>query len=350
MKLFRLLASLRLTLIGMIALAVGAALTYDNRLDTSAWVIVVPLAILAVNLASAIFSNPRINRKPGLLVFHLGLLGIVILAGIGRLTHLDAHVEVVQGQPFSPEGLLDVKKGPLHAGALEDVNFVQGLFTVEYAPGMQRGITNSRVLIPDARGNLAPDVVGDDRPLVLEGYRFYTTFNKGFSVLLTWIPDRGAPVTGTVNMPSYPLFEYKQDNSWTPQGGSEIKFWLQLDTGLDEEAAWVLDGRNYKGTLVVTNEDKRIELQPGESAEVTGGHLRYERLLQWMGYKVFYDPTIKWLFFVSMAAVFGLGWHYWSKMANKPLPLDRPAVSDPGTDTNGSQSPDKTETVHGEAV
>jgi hypothetical protein len=55
-------------------------------------------------------------------------------------------------------------------------------------------------------------------------------------------------------MPSYPLFDYKQDNSWVPLGSKEaIKFWLQLETGLELNEAWVLDGREARATLVVSS-------------------------------------------------------------------------------------------------
>jgi cytochrome c biogenesis protein ResB len=340
MQLFRRLASLKLTLFGMVLLAIGAGATYDNRFDVTVWVLVVPLAILAINLTAAILTNPRINRQSGLLLFHLGLLGIVILAAIGRMSRLDAHVEMVQGQPFAPEKLLEIKMGPLHDGSLDRVHFVQGPYTVDYAPGMKRGLTHSEVFVPDNNGNLEPRDVGDDRPLVIEGYRFYTTFNKGFAVLLTWIPNDGVPISGTVNLPSYPLFEYKQDNSWTPPGSSEIKFWLQLQTGMDENAAWRLDGRNSKGTLVVTSQGERFELKEGQVAQLAEGRLKYERLLTWMGYKVFYDPTLKWLFFVSIVAVFGLGWHFWQKMATQPWPEGIKTAGKQATEENLSQKRD----------
>lgn len=316
----RYLASLRVTLVGMILLGIGATLSYDNPDSTPVWVLVVPLALMAVNLFAAILSNPHINRQPGLLIFHLGLLSIVILVAIGRLTHLNGHIEIVEGQEFSPELLLGKRQGMFHGGAIDKVRFRQGYYTVEYDPGMARGLTNSHVLVEYPDGGREERVVGDDRPLVLQGYRFYTTFNKGFTVLLTWQPDDGPPVTGTVNLPSYPLFDYKQANSWTPPGGSEIKFWLQLDTGLTATSDWVLDGRNSKGVLVVTTDQGRIELQPGQSTAIPGGTLRYERLLTWMGYAVFYDPTIKWLFFISMISVMGLSWHYWAKMGSRLLP------------------------------
>jgi cytochrome c biogenesis protein len=310
---------LKFTLLGMGLLAGAAVFSYGNPQSTPMWVLVVPMAILAVNLSAAIATNPRINQQPGLLVFHVCLLLIVILAAVGRLTHLDAHLELVVGTEFSPENLMEVNAGPLHMGELDDVQFVQGPFTVQYAPGIKRGLTHSHVNVKSATGEWEEKVVGDDRPLVIEGYRFYTTFNKGFSPILTWFPDNGEPVTGSVNMPSYPLFEYKQDNRWTPPGETkEIKFWLQLDTGMDENRHWTLDGRTSSGVLIVTRGEERKEVPMGQSLRLDNGVLRFDALTTWMGYRLFYDPTIQWLFFVSIAGVFGLAHYLWKKTNLQP--------------------------------
>jgi len=309
----RKLASLRLTLAGMVLLALGAALSYDNPAGTPAWVLVVPLALLAVNLLAAIVSNPRINRRGALLVFHIGLLGIVVLAAIGRLTRLEAHVELTDGAAFSPEEMIDVHEGPWHDGALERLYFVQGPYTVDYAPGMVRGITRNQVLVPDSQGGLEPRVIGDDTPLLMAGYRVYTTFNKGFAPVLTWIPDGGEAVTGTVHMPSYPLFDFRQANRWTPPGANEVRFWLQLDTGLDEKVAWTLDPHHARGVLVVKDGEQRVELRPGQAVRLEGGSLRYDRLSSWMGYKLYYDPTLHWLFITAIITVIALATHFWRR-------------------------------------
>lgn len=313
MNTLRRLASLRLTLVGMLLLAIGAALSYNNPATTPVWVLVVPMALLAGNLLAAIISNPRINRRGGLLTFHLALLGVVVLAAIGRLTHLEAHIELLQDTAFSPVQLFDDSRGPFHSGNLDKVNFVQGPYTVDYAPGMVRGLTRSQVQVPNGRGGWETRVIGDDRPLVMEGYRFYTSFNKGFAPILTWIPDQGTPQTGAVHMPSYPLFEFKQDNAWTPPGGPEIKFWLRLNTGMNEKESWVLDGSKSQGILVVNTGEQRTELKPGDSVRLAGGILRYERLSTWMGYKIFYDPTLQLMFLVAVAGVVGMGAHFWQK-------------------------------------
>ena len=307
------LSSLRLTLVGMILLAIGAGLSYGNPMNMPVWVLVVPMALLALNLLSAIISNPRIHRRPGLLVFHLGLLGVVILSAVGFLTRFEAHIELLQGTAFSKNGIFDQRKGPWHMGDLNGVRFVQGPYTVDYAAHMMRGHTRSQVEVPDSHGGWETKVIGDDRPLVINGYRFYTSFNKGFAPILTWVPDQGQAVTGSVHMPSYPLFEYKQDNSWTPPGGPQIKFWLRLKTGMTDKEAWVLDGSKTKGVLVVNTPSERKELQPGDSVKIPGGTLRYEHLSTWMGYKIFYDPTLHWLFASSIIGVMGLFSHFWRK-------------------------------------
>ena len=318
LKLLRRLASLKITLIGLVLLIAGSMASYGNPMDVPVWVLVVPLMFLAINLTCAIITNNRINGQPGLLVFHVALLGLVILAGIGRLTHLEAHTEIPIGTEFKPGGLLEVRRGVWHAGDLDKVAFIQGPFTVEYAPGMKRGLTFSHVMIKDESGQWVEKVIGDDRVLVLHGYRFYTTNNKGFTALLTWTPENGKPITGTLNMPSYPLLEYKQDNHWTPPGGNEIKFWLQVKSGLSEDKAWTLDARNSTGTLVVTSKDVRNELNVGDTLKLPGGELKFEKLTMWMGYRLFYDPTIQWMFFVAVSGVCGLGYYFWRKINLQP--------------------------------
>ncbi len=322
MSWLRRLASTRLTLLGMVLLAIGAGLSYDNPADVSVWVLAGPLLLLASNLFAAILTQPGINRRPGLLMFHIGLLSICALAAIGRLTFYDARVEVSQNGAFDVAAVDEISQGMFHPSELNRVQFVQQGYTVEYRPGVVRGITRSYLQVSDGRGGWESKVVGDDTPLVVDGYRFYTTFNKGFAAVLTWSPDQGEAITGTLHMPSYPLFDYKQANSWTPPGSKkEIKFWLRLDTGMDEDADWLLDVSQAQSVLVVNNGEQRLELQTGQTASLPGGQLRYEALSGWMGYKIFYDPTLKWLFIASMLTVLGLCLHYWAKFKHQSMAI-----------------------------
>jgi len=319
MAVLRSLASTRLTLVGMALLAIGAGLSYNNPANVSIWVLILPLALLSLNLSAAIITQPGINRRPGLLIFHIGLLSVCLLVGLGRLTFFDARIELVENSTFDPAAMTDVRQGPWHRGHLSKISFLQQNYTVAYRPGLVRGATRSNILLPDGQGGWEPRAVGDDTPLILDGYRFYTTFNKGFAAILTWANERGEAITGNINMPSYPLFEYRQDNSWVPPGSErEIKFWLRLETGYTLEDYWVLDGRKASGVLVVNDGDQRVELNPGEGIQMADGYLRYEGLSTWMGYKIFYDPTLHWLFIAAMMTVFGLALHFWQKFSDQP--------------------------------
>ena len=62
----------------------------------------------------------------------------------------------------------------------------------------------------------------------------------------------------------------------------------------------------------------RYELHPGQSLDLAGGRLTYKELRTWMGYTVFYDWTLPWLFAAGLIAVLSLGWHYWRKFATRP--------------------------------
>ena len=321
----RWLGSTRFTLLGMALLAVGAALSYDNPVRTPVWVLVIPLFLLALNLLLAIVFNPAINRRPGLLLFHVGLLSVVILVAIGRLTFMEAHIELVDGAAFDREALFDRRQGPWHSGDLEQIRFIQQGYSIDYRPGMKRGLTYNRILLADIDGRVQPQVIGDDRPLLVAGYRIYATSNKGFAPRLTWVGDDGTTVSGSVHMPSYPLLYFRQANEWTPPDSETIKFWLQLETGLKEDAAWVLEPQQSQGTLVVNVSGQRVELHPGQSLALKGGTLHYDQLSSWMGFKLFYDPTLPWLFVSAILTVLGLFIHYWQKFSAEPLLLNAPA-------------------------
>lgn len=341
--LLRQLSSLKLTLLGMVLLGIGALLRYGNPIVFPIWVLVIPLAFLAVNISCAIITNRHINRQPGLLLFHVSLLSIVILAGVGRLTHLDAHVEIAEGQIFSPDMMFEVRQGPLHMGDIEQVDFRQGSYIVGYAPNLRRQYTHSKVFVagPDGKG-IAHDV-GDDRPLILNNFRFYTTANRGFAPILTWIPTTGEAITGRIHMPSYPLFEYKQDNKWTPPGTDQvIKFWLQLDVGLTRDKAWVMNAGKGKGVLVVNAGGKREELTLGDEVQLDHGRLRFVDLTSWIGYRIFYDPTIFLMVWITFFGVLGLAHYFWSKM-NKKNWLEEEDMSSQERDSNAAEL--KTESV-----
>lgn len=305
-------ASTRLTLLGFGALGLCLLAGQFLMFPMQHTVVLALLCGLTLNLVAALITVPRLSREPGLLVFHLALLAVLLLAGVGRLTHFDGHVEVLEGSAFSPAEVAQDSKGMLHPDWLESVAFVQGPFSVDYAPGVKRASTRSAIAIQSSTGTEMRSV-GDDVPFIEHGYRFYTTHNKGIAAVLTWLPANGEAITGAVHMPGYPLYDWKQDNRWQPPNGPEIRFWLHLDTPLQEDRAWTLASDRFSGMLVVNAQGKRVELKRGESVTVDGGALRFEELRGWMGYRIFFDPTLPWILCAAMLAVCGLALQFWRK-------------------------------------
>lgn len=312
------LASLRLTLVILAALGVGVVVAYLSEART-VWALVLPLTACAVNLLAAMVTNGVFRRQLPLLVFHLCLLALILLVAAGRLTYLKGQVELTEGTWF--EGQLTASEaGPLHGGSLERVRFANQGFHIAYEPGWRRGPTRNAVRYVDANGREATVVIGDQTPLVLRGYRFYTSHNKGFAPTFIWQPTPdGRPLIGSVHLPAYPLHEYRQAQTWRlPQ--SDITVWTQLQ--FDENLLDPDKPGDFRvpdvHRLILRVGEQRWDLQPGESIGIAGGRLIYEGVRAWMGYTVFYDWTIPWLLAAALGAAGSLGWHFWRKFAVTP--------------------------------
>lgn len=267
------------------------------------------LGLLAVNLVAALVVNPLLRRQLPLLVFHLALLALLLLVGLGRLTTLDGRFELTQGVPFDGR-LMDQDAGPLYDAPLHRLAFVHHGFEIDYAPGRQRGATRNSVSWRGDDGATRSAVIGDHRPLVIDGHRIYTSPNKGFAPLLRWLPARGEPVLGAVHLPSFPVHELRQSREWALPDGREVWVMLQFDETLidpDKTATFRLPTDHR---LVVRIGALRAELAPGERLAIDGGSLVYEGLRTWMGYRVSYDPTLPWLLAASLLASLALAAHY----------------------------------------
>lgn len=312
------LASLKLTLFVLIAFGGGILLSYGGWMDGT-WALAVPLTLFAVNLIAAVVTKPVFRRQRALLIFHLGLIALVLLLAAGRLTYLKGSVEIAEGAEFDGQ-LTAFEAGPWHWSGLDRVHFSNDGFRIAYAAGMQRDKTRNMVRYVDADGVEQHAEIGDQKPLVLAGYRFYTSPNKGFAPTFVWYPASGnAPVLGAVHLPSYPIHEYRQARDWQLPG-TNINVWTMLqfdEVILDREKASEFRLPN-KHKVIVRIGDLRRELQPAEAIDLPEGRLVYEGLRTWMGYSVFYDWTIHWLLAVSALAVGALGWHFWRKFAAKP--------------------------------
>lgn len=316
-RVLRKLASLHFTPWLIALLGAGTAFAY-LREGARTWPLVIPLLLLALNLLAAVATNGVFRRQIALLVFHLCLIVLLLLVAAGRLTYLNGHAGVTVGTAF--DGVLAVsEQGPWHAGNLPEVSFVNKGFTIEYAPGLQRGATQNLVAWADRQGHWHEAEIGDQDPLIVENYRFYTTFNKGFAPTFRWLPKAGEAMYGSVQLPPYPGNQYSQAAEWTPPASS-VPVWVMLDFDevvLDPErhTSFRLPER-YK--LIVRIGSERHEMQPGDSVELPDGRLEFDGLRSWMGYRVFYDWTLPWLLAACIVAIASLGVHFWQRFAAKP--------------------------------
>lgn len=313
----RALASLKLTLLALVLLVGGVLYTY-LAMASATLSLVFPLGLLALNLLAVIACNPVFRRQTPLLIFHLCLLAIVLLLAVGRLTYLTGQLELAQGEEFS--GTLTMSKaGPWHPQGLEKLRFSNDGFSIAYDAGLQRGKTRNWLHYPDDNGLDQRLEIGDQTPLILKGYRFYTTSNKGFAPTFLWQPKAGLPVQGVVHLPSYPVNAYRQAREWQLPG-TAIKLWTMLkfdEVILDPEKSSEFRLPKQHKVVMRIGEIRR-ELQEGESLQLPEGKLAYVGLRSWMGYEVFYDWTIHWLLAACLMAVASLGWYFWQKFSAIP--------------------------------
>ena len=316
------LSSLKISFAGMLALLVGVLLSYFDQ-DKSVMWIALPLIVLAINLLAAIVFNPRIRQNSGLLMFHICLVALALLAALAQFSSMKGRVEIVQGQTFDSKQITIVQQGPWHSmEKLQKLSFQQGDILVEYAAGLRRGKTKSQLL--DENGTM---IVGDNNGLKRLGYRFYTTSNKGYAAVFVWHGDGGEKTRGAVHFPSFPLYDWKQENQWATPAGQLLKMKFINTQPADVSNSWQLDSRLAGGSLLIETADGLQQtLASGQHIQLQAGQLEFTGVRMWMGYSIFYNPWLAWFFATAMVGVFGLGWHYYLKLC-KPGKLGRASLN-----------------------
>ena len=301
-SLLKTLASLKLTLVGLVWLILYAVAVSQWPDGAIPW-LVLPLALLALNLLAAILVNRTFRHQSALLVFHVGLLGVLILVAAGVLVRFDGQIELVEGERFDPAGVKAMSRGWLHPRRVQNVEFSQGPIEVRYVSGLRRDTTHSTLKLSDEGNSYT---FGDRQGFSSHGYRFMTTPNKGFSVLLRWEDVDGNEGLGAVNFPSYPEFEWKQQNEWTTPSGEQLTLELDLKNSVPEDSAWVLNSDVEFELLVRNEEGETLALARGDSLSIAGGRMTVADLRLWMGYRIDYDPFLSWLLaaaFLSLGAL-----------------------------------------------
>ena len=300
------MASLKLTLVGLAALIVNA-FAVSQWPDTAIPWLVLPLSVLAINLLAALIVRHAFRQQAALLLFHIGLLAVLLMVTAGVLVRFDGRVEVVEGAAFDAAGVTARGTGWLHPNRLQQVRFTQGPMEVHYLSGLQRDTTHSRITLARTDGSEVPRDIGDRQGFTSHGYRFTTTFNKGYSVLVLWHDMDGRQSLGAVNFPSFPEFDWKQTNDWTTPSGETLTFELKLAERVPEDEPWTLGSREVSYEVGISGSAHAEKtIGPGQSTTATGGEITIVDLRLWMGYRIDYNPLLPWLLtaaFLSLGAL-----------------------------------------------
>ena len=98
----------------------------------------------AAGVRCADFSGVHITLMPPLLllVFHLGLIEIVLLLAAGRLTYLRGGIEISEGAQFDAK-MTASEVGPWHQSGLNQGHFSNDGLRIAYELGVQRDNTRN---------------------------------------------------------------------------------------------------------------------------------------------------------------------------------------------------------------
>ncbi len=324
-------ASLRLTMVGLAALIVNSFAISQWPDKAIPW-LVLPLSLLAVNLFAALLVRHAFRQQAALLLFHVGLLAVLMLVAAGVLMRFDGSVEVVEGTAYNAADVTARGQGWLHRDRLDRVHFTQGPLETNYLSGLRRDTTFSRVVVSRSDGTEIERDVGDREGFKSHGYRFMTTFNKGYSVLVIWRDERGNDSVGAVNFPSYPKFDWKQTNDWVTPSGETLTLELKLAQRVPEDSPWTLSSRgvDFKVSFIGRGQTEQT-LGPGQSIAVPGGEITIVDLRLWMGYRIDYNPLLPWLLTAAFLSLGALALH----MAQK---FRVPRATDSVPATGGEQA------------
>lgn len=282
------------------------AVAYEWLAPTPA--VLLPLGLLAVNLTASIASQARFRADLPLLLFHLSLLLFVVLLAAAWLTYFEGATKVLVGGRFGGDLLIE-ERGALHGGGARALRFANLGFTETYT-GKYRH-TYNRVRFADAAGRWHDGVIGDDRALVLDGYRIYTR-GRGYAATLQWVPDDGALRVATVQLGALGVDGFSSGMPWSIPGGPSV--WVSLSTEPLASGDGVrrddLGARQARNQLVLKHDGRFYDLRMGQSLALPGGRLSYAGLGAWMGYRIIYDPTKPWLLGAVALAVASLLWFY----------------------------------------
>lgn len=286
------------------------------------WAMALPFTMLFASLTGALFYKPRLRCDLPLLAFHLALLLLIVLLVAARLTYFEGGVMISEGERFHPEQLDMERSGPLHPVKLDSFQFAHAGFEQPKNLALQGlGFIYNRVRYWDQYGRESSTVIGNDRPLVIEGYRIYSGKRRGLVALFRWQNGRSVEVFGEVQLEDNGGDAFAPAAKWQLPDGTDIWAMLEINAdqrGLLKEATNLYKEHFEQQPILIRSGDERKTLMPGESINLNGARLTYEGVNSWMSYRIIYEPMKMWIMVTLLVAILSLIWFY-SRRIFKPI-------------------------------
>lgn len=314
------LASTKLSAIFFVVMAAAALWARAPERNTTL-AMLVPFSLLTLNLLAAILANRRFRADLPLLVFHLALLALIFALVAARLTYFEGQATVTAGTTFDGN-LVGEEHGPLHDRTIAELRFTNLGFTENYPERGRYHATYNRVRWQGTDGRTHVAEIGDDIPLIIDGYRIYTSRYRGFSPVFRWQAADGSEDWGTVQLRESNNGAFAGANEWTLPDGRTAWLMVDAEAPARTEGASVrtnLGAGSVAQQLVLRIGDSRSVLAPGDQLTLAGGVLTYVRLDSWMGYRIVADPTRPWLIGAILLGVLSLIWFY-ARILVRPIP------------------------------
>ncbi len=145
-------------------------------------------------------------------------------------------------------------------------------------------------------------------------------------MVMSWRDVNGSMMHGAVHFPSYPAQEWRQQRTWQTPAGDAITLALQPRTRLPVDSEWVLRSREVHTDATLLADGAIRALVPEKWHQLRGGALRLDEVRLWMGYRIDYQPLMRWMLFAALVGIAALA-RYFYKRLWRPVCDQRPAAA-----------------------
>lgn len=316
-KLLAWLSGLPLTLIGLITFLAGILPVVTGYVSATNG-LALGYVLLVVNLVFAILVREKIKNSPFLLLFHIALLLMLLAIGFSRLTYFKGWVEISPNMPITePTGV--ISKGPWHPNAFKNTRVQLLDFEANYGTDGRYQSIRSLLQVGNKQ---QPTLIDDSQTADILGYQFTQSSNIGFALSFVWMADDGTMVQGLSHFPSIIAYPETQ--------GLELDLpnvkqpvWVGLEIASDRPSFFTprfVVPQEY-GYQVMAS-DGGYQVRPGQSIQLPEGSLMLQAVVPWVGYDLYYDPSIYFLLFSALIGVFALAVFLWQRQTTSSWVLE----------------------------